>query len=394
VLAGGLQEDRLMNGSRVRSWLVASSAAVLCVGLCGACQAFGLPKIGDVKVPSLPKAEKERAPEQEPEKPAKTPTFTGPKKRLAVMDMEVKIIATAAAEPTTTGGIVSTTSVSIPPPSDFGSGLTEMLTTALVESGRFIVLERKGLADIEAELMLAASGSVDPTSAPRAGKLLGAQVLVRGAVTEYAYTRSSTGGTASFLEGIAAGVDVASSKAQASVVLDVRVYEVATGQIMDSVKAEGRASSSAVSLGIDREDWSMATAGFSQTPLGQASRKAIEGAVKAIIDRTAVIPWEGRVAAVDPETGPASTIYINAGTAAGLKVGDRFEVLEPGREIVDPETRVVIGRAKDTMVGKCQIESLTSSLSCAVPLEGEAFAVGDVVRMIAAKAEAGEEAEG
>jgi hypothetical protein len=50
---------------------------------------------------------------------------------------------------------------------------------------------------------------------------------------------------------------------------------------------------------------------------------------------------------------------------------------------VDPETRVVIGRAKDTMVGTCQIETVTSGLSCAVPLEGEGFAVGNVVRMVA-----------
>ena len=96
------------------------------------------------------------------------------------------------------------------------------------------------------------------------------------------------------------------------------------------------------------------------------------------------------MAAVDPESGPASTIYINAGEAAGLKVGDRFEVLEPGRDIVDPETRVVIGRAKDTMVGTCRIESLTSGLSCARPLEGEGFAVGNVVRMVEVKAVEGE----
>ena len=118
-----------MRRFKVLPWLVASSAAVLCVALCGPSHAFGLPKIGDVKVPSLPKAEEKAAPEEQPaQEETKAPPFTGPKKRLAVMDLEVKIIATDSMEPTTTGGIVSTTSVSIPPPSDFGSGLTEMLT--------------------------------------------------------------------------------------------------------------------------------------------------------------------------------------------------------------------------------------------------------------------------
>jgi Sec-independent protein translocase protein TatA len=113
----------------------------------------------------------------------KLPPWTGPKKRLGVMDMEVKIMATTTMEPTPTGGATSTTAISIAPPTDFGTGLAEMLTTSLIDSGRFIVLERKALADIQAEQQLAASGAVDPTSAAGAGKLLGAQALIRGAVT-------------------------------------------------------------------------------------------------------------------------------------------------------------------------------------------------------------------
>lgn len=342
-----------------------------------------LPGLGDLKLPPVkPKGGKGAAGDQAPTEKSKLPSYTGPKKRLAVMDMEVKITASASAEPTTTGGVVSTTTINIPPPTDFGTGLTEMLTTALVDSGRFILLERKALADIQAEQQLAQSGAMEESSAPAKGKLLGAQALVRGAVTEYAYRRSSTGGTASFLQGIGVGT----SRAEAAVVLDIRLYSSVTGQILDSAKAEGRAASSAVSLDVNREDYKMSASGFSQTPLGQASRQAIERAVAGIIARMEQVPWEGRIAALDTaDAGTVTTIYINAGKAAGLKEGDRFEILRPGRDIIDPETKLVIGRAKDKLLGACVIESLTSDLSSATPVEGQGFQVGDVVRFASAK---------
>ena len=314
--------------------------------------------------------------------------YTGPKKRLAVMDMEVKVTAATTTEPSTTGGATTTTTVSIPPPADFGTGLTEMLTTALVATGRFVVLERKYLTDIQFEQQLGASGAVEPESAPKAGKLLGAQAMVRGAVTEYTYRRSSTSGDASFLK----GVGIATSKAQAAVVLDVRLYDAVTSQVIDSVKAEGRAKSSATAINVDKADYKMSASGFSSSPLGQATRQAIERAVAFIVQRMEEIPWEGRIAEVEAEEGsPTVTLYINAGSKLGLKEGNRLEVLRPGRAIVDPETRLVIGRTKDKRLGSCRIESLTSDLATAVPEEGDGFQVGDVVRLITAPKAKGQE---
>jgi len=347
---------------------------------------------GQIKVPQPADKAAQPADADKEAKEARSgpPAYTGPRKRVSVMEVEVKITSTST-EPTTSGGVVTTTTVSIPPPTDFGQGLTEMLTTALVASGRFVVLERKALADIQTEQNLAASGAVNPAAAAPSGKLLGAQALVRGAVTEYTYRRTSTAGSASFLKGIGVGT----SQAEAAVVLDVRLYSVTTGQILDSVKAEGRAKSSATAVDVDKEDIKMSASGFSQTPLGHATRQAIERAVAFIVKRMEKVPWEGRVAAVDAdETGAVTTAYINAGSRAGLKVGDKFEVLRPGRTIVDPETQVVIGRARDTRLGTCRIESLTKTLSVAVPLEGGAFQVADVVRYIPPKPPVPPPAEG
>ena len=204
-------------------------------------------------------------------------------------------------------------------------------------------------------------------------------MLIRGAVTEYTYRRSSTGGNASFLK----GVGIAASTAEAMVGLDIRIYSVATGQIIDSVRAEGKAKSSAAAIDIQKEDWSMSASSFKQSPLGHATRQAIEKAVGFICKRMGEIPWEGRIADIEGGDGsPITGIYINAGSDMGLKTGDELDILRPGKDIIDPETRVVIGRKKDLMLGRCRIDSMTKALSIAVPVSGEDFQVGDTVSLV------------
>src|SRR5215831_17289523 len=62
---------------------------------------------------------------------------TGPRMRLAVMDLS----GSALKLQTGFAPASTSTTIALPPPSDFARGLTEMLTTALVKTGRFVVLE-------------------------------------------------------------------------------------------------------------------------------------------------------------------------------------------------------------------------------------------------------------
>lgn len=315
-------------------------------------------------------------------KPAPIAEYTGPKRRLGVMDMEVKVTTTTT--PTPSGG--ATTTVDVPMPTDFGQGLTEMLTTALVASKRYIVLERKALADIQAEQNLGATPTVDPTSAATPGKLLGAQALIRGAVTEYTYHRSSTGGNVAVIPGIS----LSHSSAEAAVVLDIRIYDTNTGQILDSVKAEGRAKGSATGVGFDNVStdangqptgFKMSASGFTQTPLGQATRQAIDKAVALINARMEKVTWEGAIAEIDTtDADPKCILYLNAGSDMGLKVGDVFDIFRAGRTITDPQTKVVIGRTLDTRLGACKVISITPGLAIAQPTEGTGFQKADIIR--------------
>jgi curli biogenesis system outer membrane secretion channel CsgG len=305
-------------------------------------------------------------------------SFTGPKKRLGVMDIDVKVSSQSTTmNPNPTGGYTTTNTVSIPMPSDIGLGLTEMLTTALVNTNRFIVLERKAIQDIQSEIALGASGAVSPDSAAKAGNLLGAQALIRGSITEYSYQTSSTGAGAV----LGRTVDLQHTSTSAMVALDIRIYDANTGQILDSVRAEGRAKSSRGSANVELANNKFGSSSFSSTPLGAASREAIEKAVAFICDRMEKHPWEGAIAEIDTENEKVSALYLNAGKRAGIKEGDEFDVFRAGRPVVNPETKVLLGRTKDTLIGRCKVETLENDMAIARPTQGTGFQKGDVVRL-------------
>ncbi|MGB8957943.1 MAG: CsgG/HfaB family protein, partial [Candidatus Aminicenantales bacterium] len=77
---------------------------------------------------------------------------------------------------------------------DLGDGMAEMLATALVETGKFKVLERQQIHDVLGEQDFGAGGRVDPATAAKIGKILGARYLVYGTVNEFEYSKAGGGG--------------------------------------------------------------------------------------------------------------------------------------------------------------------------------------------------------
>ena len=348
-----------MNHPHLR--LAIATVAITLIAFTGVCKAHGQDPTPPPAKPSKPK----------PSVKVDLPPYTGPKKRLSVLDIEIKVSPQGSTGTSTGNG-----SIDAPMITDFGTGLTEMLSTALIESKRFVVLERKALQDVNQEQALNASQSVDQTSAAKSGKLLGAQALIRGAVTEYSYRKSTTSG-GGLLDKIGG---IQGAKSEAVVVIDVRIVDTQTGQILDSIKAEGRAKASAQKVDLKIGDLSLGENGSESEPLAEAARKAIGEAVKGICKRMEKMPWEARVSELDKEGDAVSLLYVNAGSLMGVKEGDVFEIFHPGREIVDAETKTIIGRTKDSFVGTATVESVTEKLAVLKPTDGKGFDKNDVVR--------------
>lgn len=290
----------------------------------------------------------------------------GPKLRVAVMDLRADAFtATREYGPTST-----TSTIEIPPPAGFALGITEMLTTALAETGRFVVLERAVLQEILAEQDFGALGRVTQQTAAQQGQLLGVQALITGGITEYNYTSSSLGGNVSVFNRVSAGAQ----QLKAMVALDMRLINAETGEIIASKRGDGTATARTVTAEVTISDKDFSTAVAASTPLGKATREAIEEIVEAIVEELAGMRWSGRVIDVRD-----NLVYINAGSNAGVEQGMEFEVYEEQEALIDPETGLNLG-APERFIGLLRVTQVNERFSVAEMTAGEGFARNNVVR--------------
>lgn len=299
---------------------------------------------------------------------------TGPRLRIGVMDLS----GTALSIQTATGPGGSSTNVALPPPADFARGLTQMLTTALAARPEFIVVERTQLDKIAAEQQLGASGRIQPKSAASVGRLLGAQALITGDITEFTYKQSSAGSKMSLLKALDSKLAAKMDRLTAQVALDLRIIDATTGAVIGSVRGEGSSSATGVSAEYAKAGRELGMGGSKQTPLGAASRAAIEKGVAALVKQLRSMPWQGRVADVRGEK-----VYINAGSDLGIRTGMKFDVFVQGDAIVDPESGATLG-SPDTRLGQVTITEVSPKFAVGKVAQGAMPKRNDVVRFRAA----------
>lgn len=115
------------------------------------------------------------------------------------------------------------------------SAIINMMVTELHKAGIFMLLERERLDDIAKEQKLSQSGLVDPSTALKLGKIAGAQYIITGAVTLCYYSEKASGFMLPILG--------SSAKAKtAYVVLDIRIIDVETSEIVYSSNQTGDAT--------------------------------------------------------------------------------------------------------------------------------------------------------
>lgn len=358
----GTRPNRMLPLLGVFALLLASSSA----------QAQGWPFKKKPADPPPASAQKDAAKQPDNNDPKSSATqspvanYSGPKMRLAVMDLSgsaLKMQSSAAPGSTTT-------TVAIPPPSDFARGMTEMLTTALMKTNRFIVLERAVMDKVVGEQDFGASGRVNPETAPKVGKIIGAQAMITGDITEFSYSQSSMGGNMQVLRGFGAKTE----KVTALVAVDIRVIDAATGEVLASERAQGKAQMSNVSAAVTAGGSNFSVAAGENTPLGQATRQALQGAVAAIVAGMQKARWSARV--IDFRN---DMLYVNAGSEMGIQPGMVLAVFRPQEALVDPDTGKSIG-TPDEKIGTVVVDSVQEKYCVAKILFGTDMKRGDVVR--------------
>lgn len=186
---------------------------------------------------------------------------------------------------------------------DVGKIVAEWFTTALVNTGRFDVIERRLLQQILEEQKMGVTGLIDPRSASRLGKLLGVKTVVSGTVQSY--------------EGISE--------------INVRLLNVETGSIITAESFKGGSTSSLNKL------------------VNEAAAKIIRH-----------FPLQGYVV-----KRSGSKVTVDLGANAGVRTGMQFKVYTEGAPLKHPKTGEVLS-VETVEKGTLRITALRDNTSDSV----------------------------
>ncbi len=279
------------------------------------------------------------------------PPIVGPRKTVAVADFENKAGAQAQW--------------------NLGNGMAEMLTTTLVNTNRFIVVERQNIQAIIQEQDFSVSGRTINVGAPEIGRLLNTQILVSGAITEFSQRFFDSGSLFQY-KGISLGV----KSATAHVALNIRMYDTTTGEVIASKRVEGKGNVSGLSVGYSEGDWGIDFDNFKASPLGKVTQQAIDKAVYYICLEMQKVSWQGTVVTIK-----GGKIYLNCGASSNVKAGDEFEVYRKGEELIDPDSGVSLG-FETKKIGLVKVFEVKDKFSLADSVSGGKFERGDIIKFL------------
>ncbi len=309
--------------------------------------------------------------------------YDGPKLRLAVMRVENKTgnqEQAAEFEP----GIVGPFTVRINQrvaEVPVGS-IEELLTTALYNTHRFDLLERKAIGAVLGEQEL------NEQTGAQVGRVLGAEYLIFAGVNEWSPVKSKMGGGIGdagrkLLGGVAVG------KKKAEVAMSFRIVDSTTGQVLFSTTERAQAGSWGIGLGLLDLDLG-GLGGFKKnSPINYSVVSCIHKGVYRLVMWLKDRAWSGAVMKI-----ARGQVYVNAGSDKGIQMGMKLTALSKGEELIDPTTGLSLG-ADTEVIGSLVVTAVKDRYSIASIVQGCAgIKVGDRVEIesddYASPAEAGD----
>ncbi len=234
----------------------------------------------------------------------------------------------------------------------------DMLTTALVKTKKFNVIERDRMTEILKEQGLSLEGIAKGGYAGDGLNLKGIDYILTGSITEYGIQA----------QGVQFG-GFSTAGETAVMAVDIRVLEIATGSIgiAESVRAEASGGSA-----FKIEGFASGAESDSSAQLGEVMRKSARNVTNLIV--TTIYPI--KVVTID-KNGDA---MLNYGDSL-LQEGDVLEVFSQGEEFIDPDTGEVLGR-EEVLIGKLSVFDVQARFSKAKILEkSDSIEAGAIARI-------------
>jgi curli biogenesis system outer membrane secretion channel CsgG len=225
-----------------------------------------------------------------------------------------------------------------------GKQATDILSSKLVETEKFLLLERSDLDQISREKEIANLKTFD----------IPAEYLIVGSITEFG--RKSTSDV---------GIFSRTKKQTAYAKVSIRLVDVKTSQIIYSEEGEGEAFVEAGTvLGVGE------TAEYDATLNDKVINAAISKLVNNIVERLLDSEWKSYLIAFEE-----GNYFIAGGEKQGIRAGDEYDVYKKGSVVKNPQTNIDI-ELPGKIVGKLKVISTVpgteiTELSICSKLSGE-----------------------
>lgn len=248
---------------------------------------------------------------------------------------------------------------------DIGKGIRAMLVKRMADANKVVIVERAKIDQLTSEQDRNASNRVKQGSGARVGRISGADAVLAGDIVVFGRDDKKTNiGAGGFARGPFAGIHVKKEEDKAVVVIDYRLVDAETSEVIATGEARGESVRKSNGFGGMGGNWGggggggidMTSSNFGATIIGEATQDCVNKlgdilSQQATTMKKSFREVEARVADVS-----GGTMVISAGGNDGVNVGETFEILKVLREVRDPQTKEVL----DTVTEKTGEMTITS----------------------------------
>jgi curli biogenesis system outer membrane secretion channel CsgG len=280
-----------------------------------------------------------------------------------------------------------------------GKQIAILLSNKFNETGNFIVVERQQLAEVFDQIKLSRDERFDKDTAVKVGKATSASIVVLGTITEY--TTKKSGSSIVVMQKVTFSAKIG---------LAVRLVDVKTAQVLDSVTVSGEASQKDTSTMLQTKvtEWDE---DLKVSLFTTAANRAVDNAVASLVKLIDNVPNDPNsrpgVGGTEPVvarsltsapsmSNTASTkvpaaeakiasvngaqIYIS-GLSSSCKIGDRFNVKRVGNVIKDPDSGEVLD-IEMQQIAVVEVTEVRERVVVGKIVSGTGVKVKDVVKPI------------
>ncbi len=210
-----------------------------------------------------------------------------------------------------------------------------VLKDILLEQGRLNVVDERDVSQRSQDFYLDQE-KVDVQHVAEFGKKWGVSLVILGRISKIVFRRKDE----------SVGVFRPSS-AVAAVSVEMRLIDVASAKEVALGQGTGTSENTSLNLfGTSADD----TEEYRNELVRAAMEDAVNKAMPALNREIDRIRWNGKIAKI-----AGNKIYVNAGRATGLNLGDILKVSGGGTEIFDPDTGLFLGRTQGDLKGTLEV---------------------------------------